>query len=380
MIARAVIHSKEIKEYLHQQPFYSCSTLKAVKGMFINMKEKYASPIGLFPHKQKALIKREDIYLTKEYAKLYEEKENGIAKVFDFTSPHGKVRNIFIKREIPYGIDRQTYYDILTPYGYGGPFILESSNTKLLLKEYFEAFNQYCLSENIVSEFVRFHLFKNQEVRIHFDGETQLIGQHIVKDLNEPAEENLHKSVLQAVRRAKRLGVEIVIDQEGTYLDDFLNIYHTTMDMHRAKDFYYFDKSFFEHIHESLQNHHFYIHAVVDGKIIGTRLIMYGEKYTYYFLGGVLREYSTYKAATLLDYEIIKYLKKQGKEYYIFGGGYKGEDSLYKYKKKFSETGQVPFYIGKKIHDVEAYEQLKKMRSSDDDYDPNSSFFPIYRL
>lgn len=344
------------------------------------MKEQYESPVGLFLHKEKSLIKIEDIYLTKAYAKLYEEKENGIAKVFEFVSSYGKIKNIFIKRKIPYIVDNQIYYDILTPYGYGGPFILESTNTELLLKEYFEAFNQYCLSENIVSEFVRFHLFKNQEVRKQFNGETQLIGQHIVKDLSDPAEDDLHKGVLQAVRRAKRLGVEIVIDQEGKYLDEFLNIYHTTMDMHRAKDFYYFDKSFFEQIHDSLENHHFYIHALVDGKIIGTRLIMYGEKYAYYFLGGVLREYSTYKAATLLDYEIIKYLKKQGQEHYIFGGGYKGEDSLYKYKKKFSETGQVPFYIGKKIHDVETYEQLKKIRSHDNDYDSNSSFFPIYRL
>lgn len=38
----------------------------------------------------------------------------------------------------------QDYYDIVTPYGYGGPIIEESKNKEILLQNYNEAFKRYC--------------------------------------------------------------------------------------------------------------------------------------------------------------------------------------------------------------------------------------------
>lgn len=333
-----------------------------------------------FPWGKGVQIKEiDDIYLTKTYAELYTEKEQGVAKTFDFVSPNGKIRNVFIKRSIPYTSGNQEYYDITTPYGYGGPMIAEAVNLESLLEEYFEAFHQYCLQENIVSEFVRFHLLENQEVREQFKGETQLIGQHIVRDLKQQREEDFHKSVLQSVRRAERLGVKVIFDETGQYLDEFLEVYTSTMDWHEAKEFYYFDKSFFEQIHNSLNGHFLYVHAFLEEKLIGTRLILHGDKYAYYFLGGALREYSTYKAASLLDYKIIDRLQEEGKEYYVFGGGYHGEDGLYKYKNKFSQRGKLPFYVGKKVHQPEIYEELVERRSLEGNFDPDTLFFPLYR-
>lgn len=343
------------------------------------MKEIKRMSLDLFFNKKSPFLEAEDIYLTKTYANLFEDKEEGLVKIFDFVSSYGKVRNIFIKRNIPFKIENQEYYDITTAYGYGGPVILETTNIDLLLEEYFESFHQYCLHENIVSEFVRFHLLENQEVRKRFDGEIQLIGQHIIRDLKQEKEKDFHKGVLQSVRRAERLEVEIVFDPTGQYLDEFLEVYTTTMDWHDAKKFYYFDKSFFEQIHKTMDGHYLYAHAFLGDKIIGTRLILYGDKYAYYFLGGALREYSTYKAASYLDYEIINYLKQDGKEYFILGGGYRGEDSLFHYKSKFAQQGRVPFYIGKKIHLPEIYKQLTDLRSQQENFEPDSLFFPIYR-
>ena len=61
-----------------------------------------------------------DIYFDKNYGELYEDKENGKCIVFEFESEYGKVRNVFIKREIPISLcDEKKYFDIVTPYGYG---------------------------------------------------------------------------------------------------------------------------------------------------------------------------------------------------------------------------------------------------------------------
>lgn len=64
-----------------------------------------------------------DIYFDENYGKLYEEKENGKAEVYIFKTKEGRIVNQFIKREIPITISGEKYYDIITPYGYGGPII-----------------------------------------------------------------------------------------------------------------------------------------------------------------------------------------------------------------------------------------------------------------
>jgi len=61
--------------------------------------------------------KAQDIYFDPNYAKLYETMENGKSEVFKYNSPLGKIYHIFIKREIPFSVDSETYYDLVTPYG-----------------------------------------------------------------------------------------------------------------------------------------------------------------------------------------------------------------------------------------------------------------------
>lgn len=64
-----------------------------------------------------------DLYFDKNYGKLYEKAEKGKAKIFKFENELGKITNQFLIREIPEKVDGKIYYDIVTPYGYGGPVI-----------------------------------------------------------------------------------------------------------------------------------------------------------------------------------------------------------------------------------------------------------------
>ena len=103
-----------------------------------------------------------DIYFDENYGKLYENVEKGEAVVFKCKTENGEIVNQFIKREIPIKVDGITYYDIVTPYGYGGPYIVECIDKDKLLKDYEKQFTDYCIDNNIVAEFVRFHpLFNN---------------------------------------------------------------------------------------------------------------------------------------------------------------------------------------------------------------------------
>src|SRR5690554_736175 len=98
-----------------------------------------------------------DIYFEDNYGKLYEKIEKGVSQVYYFEDDFGKIKTQFIKREIPIKIKGDNYFDIVTPYGYGGPIIMECEEGKRekLLSAFNDSFKKYCKENNIVSEFIR---------------------------------------------------------------------------------------------------------------------------------------------------------------------------------------------------------------------------------
>ena len=90
-----------------------------------------------------------DIYFDKNYGKLYEKIEKGKLEEFKVENEYGKITNLFIKREIPINVENKKYYDIITPYGYGGVDI-KGKVSKLLLDYFFYKFDEYCKINNSV--------------------------------------------------------------------------------------------------------------------------------------------------------------------------------------------------------------------------------------
>ena len=77
-----------------------------------------------------------DIYFLKEYGKLCQAMGEGRCNIFEWKSESGMIKNMFIMRPVPWLIHGVQYYDIVTPYGYGGPMIFETNNGEKLKKEY----------------------------------------------------------------------------------------------------------------------------------------------------------------------------------------------------------------------------------------------------
>lgn len=325
------------------------------------------------------LIDKGDPNFSLKYAALFEEKEKGIAEKYTFQNENGRVDYVFIKREIPILINGERYYDITTAYGYGGPVIVYSHNEKELLSDYFIDFHDYCLNHNIVSEFVRFHLFESNRVRKHYYGEVSEIGSHIVKPLNKALRLNMNPDVNRSLNKARKLGVTIHFDTTGSHLNDFLAIYNETMKRNKASDYYYFNETFFKKLHEDFEGQFVYGFAEYDGNVISSRLAVYGEKYSFGFLGGTLKQYFNTHATTAVDYSILNYLKDKQCSYFSFGGGYRDHDGIYKYKKKFNKKGDCPFYVGKKIHLPVIYDELVITYEKTKSFDRDSTFFPLYR-
>lgn len=331
-------------------------------------------PILSSSHNAKA-----DIYFLEKYGQLYEEPNDSTLEVFTHRSRFGNVRNMFIKRKIPVQVDNLSYFDILTPYGYGGPVASNVVDLKSLVSEYFEHFSEYCQKNSIVSEFVRFHFFENSNIKDLFQGSVERIGPHIIRDLSLPQYTDMSRSIKAGARKGLESGIEVVIDETGEHLDDFLKIYLSTMDHNDATGFYYFKRDFFERLNTSLIGKFVYIHAFIDGNMIASGLNLYGPEYAYAFLGGTHSEFYHHQPSMLIELKSIEYFKNLGLSYYVLGGGYTNDDGIYRFKRKFARNGVYDYYVGNVIHNDFVYKKLVDSRKTEPGFDPNTKFFPAYR-
>ena len=322
-----------------------------------------------------------DVFFDKAYGKLYEGIENGECVEYRFSSDNGEIKNIFIKREVPYDIGGHRY-DIITPYGYGGPVVITANDRQKLFSEYADAWEAYCRENGIVSEFVRFHLFDNCDVRESFYGEAAPVSDNVVVKTDCEIDElwmRFEHKVRKNVKKARANGLTMLRDSTGEHIDDFLRIYIDTMQRNNAESYYYFEKSYFEAIQKTLPGKFMYFFAEKDGVIVSAELVLCSEKYVYSFLGGTDSDYYDLRPNDLLKFDIISWCCETGRKAFVLGGGYHREDGIYKYKKSFAPDGDVPFYIGKKIHDEEAYARLVECRKNEGSFDEATGFFPAYR-
>lgn len=272
--------------------------------------------------------------------------------------------------------------DLVSPYGYGGPFGWGSYATNA----FWTGFDVWSSSIGAVSLFARLALFRDS--LIPFCGDVSEKGPAIIVSL-EPAADSLLASYDQEARRnvrqAERAGVTVEIDRDCTRLEQFLTIYHSTMDRRGARSIYYFTQQFFEDLIAGLPGQVTLFHAWHEGKVVSSQLLVVSETYLYSFLNGTVEEGMRVRANPLLRHAVNLWGKSTGKHHVVLGGGYNSaEDSLFKYKQRYAPNTQVPFCVGTRIFDQGVYQSLIDRRTTWCDarsikWTPAEGFFPLYR-
>ena len=323
-----------------------------------------------------------DLYFDPNYAKVYEQID-GKSETFCFRCCYGTMQNTFLLRPIKWRLDGAQWYDIATPYGYGGPLIVECTDKEKLMEAYREAFAAYCLDNHIVCEFVRFHLFDNTDVRTQYYGETAHMLNNVVVSTSLDYEEiwmNYEHKVRKNVKKAKSHSLQIRIEQGIDHLDDFLKIYYATMDRNQASGYYYIGRSFFEDIANLLPENYMFFHVLKDEQVISTELVLCSKKYAYSFLGGTDETYYAMRPNDFLKDAIIRWCNETGREFFVLGGGYHKEDGIYRYKRSFTKDPDVPFFVGRAVWNRTVYDRLVELRAAEDPcFDRGSHYFPLYR-
>lgn len=330
-------------------------------------------------------IKNYDVFYLNEYvdAFMHEDESNGVPILLYYENGADHAINVVFKRDVSKDrhftgkLTPNTYFDLITPYGYGG-FLGEISDYDSLNV----AYSKYCAGNKYVCEFVRFELFS--DYYRHYSGETESRTHNVVRNLESPIDEiwmDFKQKVRKNVKRANTYGLEIIVDESGVYMDDFLRIYYGTMERSDAEEQFYFKEQFFEKL-ISVDNAVMF-HVKFEGTIISTELVLYGANNCYSYLGGTDSEYFYTRANDFLKYEIIKWAKEKGLKNFVLGGGYGSDDGIFQYKMNLAPHGIKDFYIGRKVFDEETYQKLLEIRSHGD-MDMKQKlidigFFPAYR-
>lgn len=277
--------------------------------------------------------------------------------------------------------------DIVSPYGYGGAFAWSGGGERAPepAAGFWAAFDSWAASRGIVTEFIRFSLFP--ENLLAYPGLLEERLTNIVVSLG-PSEDEIWMSfeskVRKNVKKAQRVGVHIETDRSGERLDDFLEIYHGTLDRRDAAEGYYWPREFFESIIAELAGSFMFFHALAEGRVVSTELVLVSSESVYSFLGGTRGGDFELRPNDLLKYEVIRWAKSQGKAHFVLGGGAAAGDGIERYKRSFAPHGLVPFFTGQRVLDESAYARLTAasrdvVLASGGEWDSESQYFPRYR-
>jgi len=329
-----------------------------------------------------------DVYYLSGYSKGFYIQGDGVPFLFYYYDTDIRGICVMMKRDITHNsffknkFETGKWFDIVTPYGYGG-FIFDGILNAESLKRFNDVYNNKLKEENIISAFIRYHpqLLNADSVRTL----SPVIDLGLTIEMDLESEEVIWNNFIpenrNVIRKAIKNGISIYHGKELSLIDKFMIIYNSTMDQNQAKDCYYYGKEFYESIHNDLFDYYEMFYAEFEGEIIAMSIILFANKRMHYHLSGLKFEYRSLAPTNLLLFEAARWGSNKGfKSFHLGGGLGSGEDKLFKFKKAFNRNSGIQFSIGKQIIIPEMYDELVEIRKREDiNFDVKSSYFPLYR-
>jgi hypothetical protein len=299
-----------------------------------------------------------DIFYWPEFIALEAEKDGGAYEIFVYQEDAGIFIYPYLKRKLPSTFG--DYWDIQSPYGYGGPF----STDPVVFHRAERVFLAYCEGENIVSEFVRYHILYNRDrlftENILNEHNRTVLLLNARKDWEDIWMHDFSSQNRTKVRQMEKEQYAFEITDFGEAMDEFIEMYRSTMDNAGAKDYYYFDRQYFEQMYLTLGQALVFARVIRDGITYGSGLFFRTPEILTYHLGARNLDFPHVRATNLLLSRICSYANQENIGYVNFGGGLTNaeDDSLFRFKMSFTKDC-YPFMIGKRIHNPRVYEEVK---------------------
>ncbi|MCU6794228.1 GNAT family N-acetyltransferase [Paenibacillus sp. WQ 127069] len=330
-------------------------------------------------------VPRSDIYFTAGYARIYEENGDGEAQLFiyerdgQFVCYPYLLRNISdlpVVARLKLGHE---VYDISTPYGYGGPLtnVVEPADKAVIFREFESVFHAYCEEKHIITEFVRFHPILNNA--LDYEAVDPCFVRNTIYINLDQSEEDMQRQYSRdnrnRIRRALKEGLTVAQADTGD-LEQLLALYYSTMDKKQAQSYYYFSEQFFANTVQILGDQIGLVEVKYGDKVIASAMFMYSGEFAHYHLMGSDRQYLPVAPINLLIHYAATQARERGYRYMHLGGGYTGNDNLFRFKRSFNEKTMADFYIGKRIHCESLYQAIIEPIAISM---VEQNYFPLYR-
>ncbi len=328
-----------------------------------------------------------DVYYLNEYVKAFKINGDGEPILIYFENNTTKAINVVMKRDIAKSIHfkdiikENMYFDLTTPYGYGG-FLVDGDDIENLSKVY----SEFCYHNNYICEFVRFHpLLKNWQglqvlYTIIYKGNTVCIDTSSQKRIYS----DITSKNRNMIRKAQKSGIETYWSRDISIIKVFIDMYNQTMDKNNADEYYYFSNEFYLSILNDMKYNSMWFYTKINGEIASIAIFMFCNQNMHYHLSATREKYLQLAPTNLLLYEAALWACENGYKKLHLGGGVGSQpDTLYKFKKAFSKNSDQEFYIGQRVFNEKIYRELVEIRKSEEIvFDENNnaiSFFPSYR-
>jgi hypothetical protein len=268
------------------------------------------------------------------------------------------------------------YLDVGTPMGYGGPV---AAGADPPLAAFFLEYERWCAETRVVATFARFHpVLANQalaEERWHLEHIGSSIAWRIAERRADDLLAGMDAHHRRAVRKARTADIEVEIVAAPDDLRSFVSLYEETMRRRSATAFYFFSEAYWRHLATSLRQPLVRADAHVDGELVASILCLAAPPLLHYHLGASSERGQSVGANHLLFFETAVWAAAEGYELLHLGGGVGGfADSLYEFKRRFDPEGALPAFLGKAVHDIDAYLRLSGAEEVE-----LAGYFPAYR-
>jgi hypothetical protein len=336
-----------------------------------------------------------DVYYRAGYVQAYEAAGHGRAAALVVDVGGGRAFIPVLLRslsELSFATDASAF-DAITAYGYGGLLLLDGlkelsvSQARMLV----DNLRSWSTESHLVSLLVRLHPLLRQTEWINggVDDACSLhdFGPTIALQTCQWNESVNCVSTLGKGRRTDlsvaRRNLEVTwMSQRANREEDLhtlFNLYQDRMDQIDAAVFYHFPPTYYSVLAERLKDRFDIAIAWLGGEAVGGAVFMADRRFAHYHLSATNELGRTNKAMTLLINEAVLWARRRGCEYLHLGGGSRGKESLFAFKKSFG--GEVFRYsFMTLILDSERYSALLEQRLADSQLPPvHADFFPQYR-
>jgi len=354
---------------------------KILKANIMNDRETWKGSWDKLPPE------RRDVYFLPEYLLAYEAEGRGEAYCALAMDGDALWMYPYLRCNIPMAdkyFAGKVFYDIQSPYGYGGPVVNKAGEDKTFLRDAWRYFSEWCVRTGIVGEFCRFHpllenyLWAPHEMQVLEDRQT------VVMDLNSYPNaiwnDSFFRNHRHMIRKAESEEYIFEIASVAGKMSWFAEKYAYTQDLLDADSETRFSEAYFKSLATGLGDKLWLGVVKKEGIAVTAVIVLVGMQFAHSHLMVYLSEGPARGMTNYLYHGVALEAARRGIGILHMGGGKTSdaEDPLFCFKARLGPDRRV-FNIGKRCHNNDVYQWLGAKWEELHGPRP-SGYFLFYRL